>query len=581
MPPEVVAQLLVLLDQRRLERGGQRVALGQRPRRARTSISASATVIWASVVAELVGQLGAAGRPARPARRRAGTASSICSRTLSSTVVWWRFSGVLVVLQGLQLAGRGDRCRRRAWRCTSADLGLDAWPPRPRGASGCGPPRRAGSCTSVDAGVDRRQLAGQRRRAGRARAAWPDGARSCSSGGVVLLEHEELIERWHGCFLAATRPTHDMARSPRLCAPPTPAPITCPPWLIPVGSASASRSPVRPMPRRVGGPGPQGRGPRLLVAVHARPLRRSARPRPRPDGRGRRHHRAARRRPRVRQRLQAPGGAGQGDGHHRHPLRRPPRAGHRCGLDGHRLRAVRHPLRPPRGAGRPHGRGPGRDEGALRRRCLRLRGRALHHHRHGRAAQAADQAPPADPHRRRRAAGAGHRRPRGRHRGHQPQPEGGRGRPRRGRDATAEATDRKVGWVRDAAGDRFDDLELNCLMFACIPTDDRAGTRRDDVGPVRHHAGRDARGTPRAHGHGRRDVRRPRGPARPLGVLVLRGSSTTPWTPWPRSSPAWPAAERPLAWHHCLIRRIGPHHGGPRPGPAGRRGREGAGGRLA
>lgn len=43
-------------------------------------------------------------------------------------------------------------------------------------------------------------------------------------------------------------------------------------------------------------------------------------------------------------------------------------------------------------------------------------------------------------------------------------------------DATAEATDRKVGWVRDAAGDRFDDLELNCLMFACIPTDDRAAS---------------------------------------------------------------------------------------------------------
>jgi probable F420-dependent oxidoreductase len=43
-------------------------------------------------------------------------------------------------------------------------------------------------------------------------------------------------------------------------------------------------------------------------------------------------------------------------------------------------------------------------------------------------------------------------------------------------DATAEATDRKVGWVREAAGDRFDDLELNSLMFACIRTDDRAGT---------------------------------------------------------------------------------------------------------
>jgi probable F420-dependent oxidoreductase len=42
-------------------------------------------------------------------------------------------------------------------------------------------------------------------------------------------------------------------------------------------------------------------------------------------------------------------------------------------------------------------------------------------------------------------------------------------------DATAAATDRKVAWVRDAAGDRFDDLELNCLVLATIVTDDRDG----------------------------------------------------------------------------------------------------------
>lgn len=43
-------------------------------------------------------------------------------------------------------------------------------------------------------------------------------------------------------------------------------------------------------------------------------------------------------------------------------------------------------------------------------------------------------------------------------------------------DATAEATDRKSRWVKDAAGDRYDDLEINCLNFACIITDDKAGT---------------------------------------------------------------------------------------------------------
>jgi hypothetical protein len=43
-------------------------------------------------------------------------------------------------------------------------------------------------------------------------------------------------------------------------------------------------------------------------------------------------------------------------------------------------------------------------------------------------------------------------------------------------DATAAATDRKVTWLRDAAGDHFDDLELNALVFAVIITDDAAGT---------------------------------------------------------------------------------------------------------
>jgi probable F420-dependent oxidoreductase len=43
-------------------------------------------------------------------------------------------------------------------------------------------------------------------------------------------------------------------------------------------------------------------------------------------------------------------------------------------------------------------------------------------------------------------------------------------------DATAEATDRKLAWVREAAGERFDDIELNCLVLATLVTDDRQGT---------------------------------------------------------------------------------------------------------
>ena len=42
-------------------------------------------------------------------------------------------------------------------------------------------------------------------------------------------------------------------------------------------------------------------------------------------------------------------------------------------------------------------------------------------------------------------------------------------------DTVASAWDRKVGWVKDAAGERFDDLEINCLTYAVVVTDDRGG----------------------------------------------------------------------------------------------------------
>jgi probable F420-dependent oxidoreductase len=38
---------------------------------------------------------------------------------------------------------------------------------------------------------------------------------------------------------------------------------------------------------------------------------------------------------------------------------------------------------------------------------------------------------------------------------------------------SAEATEEKLGWVRAAAGDRFDDLEISILKFVTIVTDDR------------------------------------------------------------------------------------------------------------
>jgi probable F420-dependent oxidoreductase len=40
-------------------------------------------------------------------------------------------------------------------------------------------------------------------------------------------------------------------------------------------------------------------------------------------------------------------------------------------------------------------------------------------------------------------------------------------------DATPAQTKKKVQWVKDAAGDRFDDLELNCLIGFVLETDDK------------------------------------------------------------------------------------------------------------
>lgn len=45
--------------------------------------------------------------------------------------------------------------------------------------------------------------------------------------------------------------------------------------------------------------------------------------------------------------------------------------------------------------------------------------------------------------------------------------------PQVGATATAAATAEKLGWVRDAAGDRFDDLELSYTAYLTMVTDDR------------------------------------------------------------------------------------------------------------
>ena len=44
-----------------------------------------------------------------------------------------------------------------------------------------------------------------------------------------------------------------------------------------------------------------------------------------------------------------------------------------------------------------------------------------------------------------------------------------------GPDATAAATDRKIGWIRAAAGDRFDQIELHTRIHIALVSDDRQG----------------------------------------------------------------------------------------------------------
>jgi len=56
-------------------------------------------------------------------------------------------------------------------------------------------------------------------------------------------------------------------------------------------------------------------------------------------------------------------------------------------------------------------------------------------------------------------------------------------RPELGPNGTAEQTARKVEWVKEGAGERFDDIELNVLLFMAVVTDDRKG-QAEMLGPA-------------------------------------------------------------------------------------------------
>jgi probable F420-dependent oxidoreductase len=64
-------------------------------------------------------------------------------------------------------------------------------------------------------------------------------------------------------------------------------------------------------------------------------------------------------------------------------------------------------------------------------------------------------------------------------------------------DGTPESTDRKLGWIRDAAGDRFEDLELQARVHLAMVTDDRAGVI-EQLAPAFGLSSEEASATPHA-----------------------------------------------------------------------------------
>ena len=74
-------------------------------------------------------------------------------------------------------------------------------------------------------------------------------------------------------------------------------------------------------------------------------------------------------------------------------------------------------------------------------------------------------------------------------------------------DTVAAMTKQKIEWIREGAGDRFDDLELQIRYFMCAITDDRRGLAEAIARRVRARSRRGAGVGRRARRHGRRVLR--------------------------------------------------------------------------
>ena len=90
--------------------------------------------------------------------------------------------------------------------------------------------------------------------------------------------------------------------------------------------------------------------------------------------------------------------------------------------------------------------------------------------------------------------------------------------------ATPTAFDEKIDWVRDAAGERFDEIRAPVPLRVCDGGREPPCGRGVDGAGLRPECRRGARGAARARGDRRRAVRDRRGPPGPLRLHVLGGA---------------------------------------------------------
>ena len=209
------------------------------------------------------------------------------------------------------------------------------------------------------------------------------------------------------------------------------------------------------------------------------------------------------------------------------------------------------PFDPVGDARRPADRGRRGAQGLLRRRAVQLRRRALHDHRARRASRSRSSSrsrrcSSAVAGKRRadaRRARGGHRGPRAADAGRRVGPSVVRSDPR---SITVAATEEKLGWIREAAGDRFDALEINVYPSGTSPmlTDHRAQGRARTCSTasaagraIEIYARRVPRVAARVHRVRRRAGREAHGSSA-SGSASARSWSAT-WTRSPRSWSGW------------------------------------------